>query len=156
MPNKASGAVKTLGAVHKKLESLLRPQTADAPSGDVQEQADKLLDRTRQAVQRMSATGRAIDDYVQSVITVLQQAHQHFKTQADTKAAGVAQKALSDRLAELAAEINGLLVAAQEIKDANERAKHSPSNLTDAEIDMLFKVLEAIEQKKVSLGSLFP
>ncbi len=156
VPIKASGAVKTLGAVHKKLESLLRPKTADAAIGDVQERVDKLLDHTRQAVQRMSATGRAIDDYVQSVITVLQQASQHFKTQEDTKAAGIAHKALSDRLMELAAEINGLLEVAQEIKDANERAKHIPSNLTDAEIDTLFKVLEAIEQKKVSLGSLFP
>ncbi len=154
-PTKISAAVKTIGVVRQKLESLLLADSADAAGDETLVGIDKLLEHARRAVQEMQATSRAVDGYVQAVISVLEQAHQHFKTQAGIQKASAAQNTQSQHLAELAAEINALLAAANEIKRANAQAKHISAALTGPELETLFKVLSAIEQKKVSLGSIF-
>ncbi|HLW02588.1 MAG TPA: hypothetical protein VKT82_28300 [Ktedonobacterales bacterium] len=155
IPTKASAAVKTLGVVRQKLESLLAGDASNAPAAAAPEGIDRVLSHARLAVQEMQAASRAVDAYVQAVINVLEHAHQHFKTQAGIQEANVAQKAQSKRLTELAAEINALLEAANEIKGNSKRARTSPAALTEAERDILFKVLAAIEEKRVSLGSIF-
>ncbi len=154
-PTKTSAAVKTIGVVRKKLESLLSADASDTPAEAAPEGIEKMLSHARLAVQEMQAASRAVDDYVQAVITVMADAHQHFQTQAGIQKAGVTQKAQSQRLTELAEEINELLAAANEIKRASTQAKHADSALTSAEQDILFKVLAAIEEKKVSLESIF-
>lgn len=155
-PTRASEVMKMIGEARKKLDTLLRTNAADASLQQVQQRIELLLQRTRRAVQDMRATSRAVDDYVQAVINVLQQAHQHFKTQSDIQAAGAAQKAQSQRLTDLAADITALLEVANEIKDAAARISAISSDLTPGEISILFKVLEAIEQKKLPLGPMFP
>jgi hypothetical protein len=154
-PTRASVAVRRIGEARKKLEKLLRAQGADASTADVQRQIEVLLQRARLAVQEMSAASRAVDEYVKIVLDVLQQASKYMKSPGDMKAASAAQQAQSQRLAELAAEIHRLLEAASEIKNASEQLGHAPMHLTHEEADTLLKVLEAIEQRKVSLGSIF-
>lgn len=153
---KTPTTVKTIGAIHKKLESLLRPKTPDAALQAVQQQAEQILEQARKAVLAMRETVRAADAYMQATITTLEQAHQHFKTQADIKVVSAAQKEQGDRLTVLAHEISTLLEAANALKSASEQIKHAPFDLTTAEVTTLLKVLEAIEQKKLPLGGLFP
>ncbi|HEY7357842.1 MAG TPA: hypothetical protein VH590_15295 [Ktedonobacterales bacterium] len=155
LPTRASAAVKQIGEARKKLQPLLRANGADTSVVSLQDQVDALVQRARLAVQEMSAASRAIDDYVQIVIDALQQASKRAKTPADMQAVGAAQKAQSQRLTELAAEINALLVDARKIKSASEQFSQAPTTLTREEAETLLKVLEAIEQKKVSLGSIF-
>ena len=154
-PTRTSAAVKTIGVVRKKLESLLAAEADDTPDEAAQEGIDKVLGHARRAVQEMQAASRAVDDYVQAVMNVLEHAHRHFTTQAGVQEASVAQKAQSQRLTELAEEINELLAAANEIKSASKQEKRAVAVLTSAERDMLFRVLAAIEQKQVTLGSIF-
>ncbi|HEY7355301.1 MAG TPA: hypothetical protein VH590_02510 [Ktedonobacterales bacterium] len=155
LPTRASAAVKHIGAARKKLQPLLRANGADTSVVGLQDQVDALVQRARLAVQEMSAASRAIDDYVQLVIDTLQQARKHTKTPADMQAVSAAQRAQSQRLTELAAEINALLVDARKIKSASEQFSQAPTTLTREEAETLLKVLEAIEQKKVALGSIF-
>ncbi|HEU5369549.1 MAG TPA: hypothetical protein VFU69_13840 [Ktedonobacterales bacterium] len=154
-PTKASVAVKRIGAARKKLENLLRAGAADTAFADLQGQIDALLQRARLAVQGMSAASRACNDYVEIVITVLEQASKYFKTETEMKAANAAQKTQSERLTELAAELDALLESASKIKRASDHIGSQPTHLTPEEAETLFKVLEAVEQKRVSLGSIF-
>lgn len=155
MPGKTSEAVKTIGEVRKKLERLLRASPTGTGMQDVQRGADDLLRRARRAVKEMSAASRAMYDYTQTMLEAVQQGQQHIQSPSVMRATGVAQKTQSQRLTELAAEINALLEAANTLKEAIEGIERSPSELTADESATLFKVLEAIEQKKVPLGSLF-
>lgn len=150
-PIKAPAALKTISAARKKLERLLRPRAGDAPIQAVQKQADQLLEHARQAVVEMRAVGRATDAYVQVVITMLEEARQHFQKQAST-----ARQAQREELAQLSARITMLLEAANRLRSASEEIEHAPFYLTSEELTTLFKVLDAIEHKKLPLGTLFP
>jgi len=154
MPGKSSAAVKTIGEIRKKLEGLLRASPTGTATQDAQRRADDLLHRARRAVQEMNAASRAISDYTQTLLEALQQVQQHIHSPGVLRATGAAHKAQSQRLTELAAEINALLEAANKLKEAVEKIERSPLDLTADESATLLKVLEAIEQKKLPLGSL--
>jgi hypothetical protein len=121
LPVKASAAEKTPGAAREKSKRLVLPITDDAPVQEIE--VEELHEQARQAVQKMREVSRAADDYVQAVIQVLEPARQQLKNQEALKAAGMAQKALGQRLTELAAAINALLMAANELKRASEQSR---------------------------------
>lgn len=155
MPGKTSDAVKTIGEARRKLERLLRVSPMGVGRKDVQREADDVVRRARRAVQEMSAASRAIYDYTQTMLEALERVQQHIQSPSVLRATGVAHKAQSQRLTDLAGEINALLEAANRLKEAVEGTERSPFDLTTDESAMLLKALEAIEQKRPPLGSLF-
>jgi hypothetical protein len=154
-PTKASAAAKTLGVVRQKLESLWAGRPGAAAGAGAPAGIDEVLGHARQAVQKMQTTSRAVDAYVKAVTGALEHPHQDLKTQTAIQKLGEVQKMQSRHLTELAAEVNALLEVTLEVKSASQPAGRAASPLTEAEQEILFKVLEAIEQKKVSLGSIF-
>jgi hypothetical protein len=155
-PTKTPTTLKTITTLRKKLESLLRPKAPDASLHAVQQQAEQILEQARKSVLEMRAAVRATDTYTQAVITTLAQAQQQLKTEADITAVSAAQTEQGKHLTTLASEINTLQEMANTLKSASEQMKHAPFDLTATEVTTLLNVLEAIEQKKLSLVGLFP
>ncbi len=146
-PGSPPAALHTISAARKKLESLLAAAPAGTPSGaPAQPQVSDLRQHARRAVQEMSATSRALDAYIQAVLTLLQHAQQHLKSRAEMQAVPTAQKALSQRMTTLAAQINALLKTAREIA-THQEPTNPASGLTTDELRALCKALEAIEQQ---------
>ncbi|HEY7348642.1 MAG TPA: SPFH domain-containing protein [Ktedonobacterales bacterium] len=109
------------GGKHRSEASKTPSRASEAAIEEVQRRADDVLSRARRAAPEMLAATKAVEAYVQAVLDVAQQAQGALKRPLNMQAAGAAQKAQSERMRELAAEIYALLEAAGELKEASER-----------------------------------
>jgi len=155
-PTKASEAVKTISTARLKLESLLRPRAPDTSLQQMDQRLADLQQRARRVEQEIRDASRAVNNYVQAIIDVLEPLYQDASPKPDTRAMGAAGMAKSQRMSELSQEVLVLLEALKETKDLLDQIKRPPFDLTPDELNTFFKVLEAIEQKKLLLSPLFP
>ncbi len=155
-PTKAAEAVKTISAARLKLESLLRPRAPDPTLPQIDQRLANLQQRARLVEQQVRDATHAVNDYVQAIIDVLEPFYQQAASKPDMQAMGTTGKKKSQRMNTLSQEVLALLEELRKTKALLDQLKRPPFDLTPDELNTLFKVLEAIEQKKLLLSSLFP
>lgn len=152
----AENARALIAAALYKLNALLNPAMPGSAFQDITQGAGasyQLLEQVRADVQQ---GGAALQTYSSSMLDTLGALAQHSTQQPDLQAANQARKALADQLTTLQKDIDKLGEALLQLDLRAKQLPRPPFGLAPSEREVLLEVLQAIEQKTLTLEKLYP
>ena len=152
----ADEAQKTLAAAYKKLAPLLRSQTFDATPRQVAESAwnaYETLSKLRSNVRSLSSVLQAYTTLLFDTLDAIAKQKQNVP---DQQAIFQAREKTSEELNNLQAIIGELGKLLINLELQAKLIKAPPFTLTPSEIERLLEVLQAIEQKTLTLEKVYP
>jgi Tfp pilus assembly protein PilO len=145
-----------VAAALQKLNALLIPARPGSPSQSVIQGALASYQTLGQVRGDLQALAAALQTYASSMLDALDALARHSTQQPELQAAHQARKALVDQLTTLQKDVDTLGEALLQLDLRAKQLPASPFGLTPGEREVLLEVLQAIEQKTLTLEKLYP